>query len=327
MKIVRWLGQLVLTAGVFALVYVYWYPIVDTVTTLGHTPSSTMRAIEKKTTLTSEAARIFYASKPEIGGAKRFNEVCGSAPKEHSAVLGCYAQRKIYLFDVKNPELAGIVEVTAAHEMLHAVYERLHTWEREPLKKLLLTEYERQKTKNNTVFLKHVQLYSDLPRDAYINELHSLIGTEVADISPQLEAHFANYMSDRKSVVAMYRSYEAVFRKAEEESNRLAKKIDSDTTKINQQIARYNAGTEALNVAINTFNARAERGDFASERAFRTQRSGLMARAAALESEYASIVAATRQNDADRARLKELSVRIDALNSSINSAVKPSAEL
>ena len=37
-----------------------------------------------------------------------------------TAVLGCYANREISIFNVTDQRLDGIREVTAAHEMLHA---------------------------------------------------------------------------------------------------------------------------------------------------------------------------------------------------------------
>ncbi len=46
---------------------------------------------------------------------------------KRNAILGCYnpSSRDIYIYNVTNSELDGVKEVTAAHEMLHAAWERL----------------------------------------------------------------------------------------------------------------------------------------------------------------------------------------------------------
>ncbi len=67
--------------------------------------------------------KLFYVHDPQLLSSQAFNEQCPAAEK--SIVLGCYDGVGIYIFDVQDERLAGVEEVTAAHEMLHAAYDRL----------------------------------------------------------------------------------------------------------------------------------------------------------------------------------------------------------
>lgn len=327
MKPLKALLRFGLIAGVIAGGYLFSGQVVDMVASANYTPTAAIERVKNEINLTDGAARVFYASHPKIEKADRFNEVCADDEKEHSAVLGCYTQRKIYLFEVDNKELDGIVEVTAAHELLHAVYERMHFWEKDALKKLLNQEYDAQKKAGNTAFIEHAKLYSNLPTEGYVNELHSLLGTEVKTLSPELEKHYAAFFKDRKSLAVLYARYEGVFKQAEQESERLAKKIDTDTDEINAKIELYNTQSARLDSDIATFNTRADSGFFTSQRQFAARRAVLVGRSNALQAEYRDIQERTRKNEEYRARLKKIAIRIDGLNSSINSSVKPAADL
>ena len=74
------------------------------------------------TGMSETGRRIFFASTPELDDADDFNTHC---PVDEQIVLGCYTAREIYLYRVTDERLQGTNEVTAAHEMLHAAYERL----------------------------------------------------------------------------------------------------------------------------------------------------------------------------------------------------------
>ena len=76
-----------------------------------------------------------------------------------TAILGCYYQRHIYLFDINNKELDGTLDVTAAHEMLHAAYDRLNFFERSYVDGLINAEYEVHK---NDASLKQIMAYLSL---------------------------------------------------------------------------------------------------------------------------------------------------------------------
>lgn len=103
------------------------------------------------------------------------------------------------MFDVTNQELNGIEQVTAAHEMLHAAYDRLSDSQRQKVDALLLTEAD--KLKSDPTFSARIAVYAKLPKDQYVNELHSVIGTEVADPGSALEQYYTTYFADRTQVI------------------------------------------------------------------------------------------------------------------------------
>ena len=66
-------------------------------------------------------------------------------------------------------------DVTAAHELLHAIWERMSLSERDRIGKLLDAEYERVKDSD---FEKLMQSYDRTEPGELINEINSLIVTE-----------------------------------------------------------------------------------------------------------------------------------------------------
>ena len=68
--------------------------------------------------MSEEGRRVFYLASPKILDRAAFGVAC---PEDDlGTVLGCYAGGKIYILRVTRPELTGVMEVAAAHEMLHA---------------------------------------------------------------------------------------------------------------------------------------------------------------------------------------------------------------
>jgi hypothetical protein len=105
-----------------------------------YSPPAEVIAIADKTDMTNEARYIFYVSDPVVEASNDFNLHCSGLEHEQTAVLGCYKMQKIFLYNVTDPRLYGIKEVTAAHEMLHAVYERLSLEEKLQVNKLIQEE-------------------------------------------------------------------------------------------------------------------------------------------------------------------------------------------
>src|SRR5687767_3715341 len=98
--------------------------IIDQIVVWQYRPSPAIASIVDRAHLNDKGEFYFYASTPMIEDAASFNKNC-TKQEEETAILGCYVNRRIYVYDVTNKKLDGIEEVTAAHEMLHAVYDRL----------------------------------------------------------------------------------------------------------------------------------------------------------------------------------------------------------
>lgn len=239
-------------------------------------PSSEIAALADSSFLNETGRDLFYVSDPEVNSAEVFNENCPF--KERSFVLGCYYSDRIYIFDVEDPRLDGIKEVTAAHEMLHAAYSRLDNGTKDELEVLLDAELAKL---NNQRLLDLVQSYREADESSIHNEMHSIFGTELTEVSAELEAHYAQYFSDRAGIVAIAEDYEAVFEELQQEANTLLEDIEGskilieslerqlndkqaviesienqlDTFKQNIDTARANGNASAEVIAVDQFNA------------------------------------------------------------------------
>lgn len=227
--ILKSLPSLVLGSLLIVLIFnkqsVYdWYAL------RGYRPDDTIRGLSLKSDMSKKAERIFFVHKPSLLDKSTFNSKCPI--NEETIVLGCYDGRGIYILDVNDPRLSGIEEVTAAHEMLHAAYARLSEVERIAVNKLIETEL---KNLTDARVLKNIQTYRDKDPSIVINEAHSILATEVADISPELESYYSQYFNNRRAVVNLSDAYESVFTNIKNEvenlDNQLAEKRELILTK------------------------------------------------------------------------------------------------
>ncbi|KYG64034.1 hypothetical protein AZI86_14600 [Bdellovibrio bacteriovorus] len=161
-----------------------------------------LTALGKKSFMSDLGEKIFYRTDPELMDKVAFTKACNK--HEGSTALGCFNGRKIFLFKIPEPQLEYMISVTAAHEMLHAAYDRLDKEEREKTDKLLLAV---QKGITDADILEKIEDYRK--RDASIlpSELHSIIGTEILNLPSELEAHYLKYFLNRKALVRLSENY------------------------------------------------------------------------------------------------------------------------
>lgn len=165
-----------------------------------YTPSETIVDYARVTTMTDEGLFLFLASRPEIAPSAEFDEQCGI--EQSISAIGCYRPdfRTIFLYDL-GPGFEPVEQVTAAHELLHAVWDRLSNTERAALEPLL--EAEAAKRADDPAWIELMEFYAVVEPGERVNELHSFVGSEFSDISPELEAHYARYFEDRSAVVRL----------------------------------------------------------------------------------------------------------------------------
>ena len=288
---------LVLVSAALALVLVLnRQVIIDQLVVWQYKPPQEIAAFADRTAMSNRGEFLFYASQPAVEGTQVFNDKCARI-EQGSAILGCYDGRNIYIYDVKNTKLNGIREVTAAHEMLHAAYLRLSDGERTNVDKLVEAEYT--KLSSNREFAERMAFYARTEPGERDNELHSIIGTEVASISPELEQHYKAYFSDRSKVVALHTQYASVFFELQTRSQELIAELDTLADLIEAASIQYNQAKAQLNVDIQTFNNRASNGGFSSQAQFNNERAALVTRVEILESERSDI-------NSDRDRYNDL---------------------
>jgi len=296
----------------------------DSVMAWNYQPTAAIEKLSDRMQLTGTGQRYFYANNPHISKAEDFNTRCGDI-EVTSVVLGCYTGTGIYLYDVESDELDGIEETTAAHEMLHAAYDRLSGSQREKINRLLVKAGD--KLEHDPVFAKRMSVYNSLSRDDRINELHSVVGTEVANLDPALEEYYAGLFEDRARIVALYVSYATVFADLQKQSEKLAAQLDAQAKSINARVANYETQARQLNAAIKSFNLRASSGDFSSQNQFDSERSQLTTWSSQLGAERAAINAAIAQYDVDVKKFNSVASHIAELNNSISSRPSVPAEV
>lgn len=280
-------------------------------------PSVTVSLYSERTTMTEHGRFLFLASAPSIESEGDFDEICATQ-LEDVGILGCYLpdEKRIYLYDVTDDRLAGIEEVVAAHEMLHAAWDSLDDAERERLEVLL--EAEVTARADDEELTETLAFYAKTEPGQRINELHSIVATEFAQISDELEEYYSQYFVDRAATIALHDASSAVFEEQEAQIEALVARLETLEASINADEATYNAGYDALNRDIDSFNARAESGDFSSQAQFDRERNALLARQAELDALFTSVDARVTEYNGLIEELDALNARITELNESIN---------
>lgn len=242
-------------------------------------PISVVRLADE-TAMTPSARHIFYVNHPKIDSlAATFRQDCSTS--EQTIVLGCYHgnQGGIFVYDVTDERLAGVEQVTAAHEMLHAAYDRLEEEERQRVDALLENYYKTQL--NDERIKKTIDSYRKTEPTELINEMHSIFGTEILTLPVELEKYYKQYFTDRSKVVGFAQNYQGEFTKRQNQINAydaqakdLKAKIDNTESSLSQQladlqtskakldslrdsgqIAAYNAAVPGFNSKVNAYNS------------------------------------------------------------------------
>jgi hypothetical protein len=162
--------------------------------------------------LTDAAKKVLRQVNPQLKDKKAFNGICGYDGDPRTYVAGCYYPTEnsehidIYnsgadansleksLYDYRSSK-----QVTLAHEMMHAVYEKRvsdadKTWINSELDEIYL---------KNSDIKEELSIY---PEEERHSELYARTATEIKDVSDKLEKHFTNYFKDRMYIVNKYQT-------------------------------------------------------------------------------------------------------------------------
>ncbi len=178
----------------------------------GYQPSSQIAQLAADTSMTAYGERLFYVNDPQVDNKEELSVHCSGLPQEE-AVLGCFTGNRngIYIYKVDEPLLNGVEQVTVAHEMLHQAYARLSDKNRKHIDGLL-EDYYNQHLTDQSVISKMESYKKTEPKDL-VNEMHSVFGTEIADLPKELETYYSQYFKDRLKIVAYRNQYQAEFDK------------------------------------------------------------------------------------------------------------------
>jgi len=294
-------------------------PIIDQVTVWQYEPTPAVLEHVERLSLTDHGRFLYYASQPSIESSTAFADHCPAHEGEEGfGILGCYrpATKLIYLYDVTDERLDGTEEIIAAHEMLHAAWDRIGDGERSRLTALLEAEYE--KLSSDTAFSERMAIYARIEPGEHANELHSILGTEVAELSPELEEYYAQYFTDRASVTSLHAAANAVFVDLKKRTDDLVAAMNALRTEIESDYARYTAATDALNRDVTDFNSRTTATSAEEFRKLEQERDELIRRKSELDALYDSIQERSDQFDAMMLDLEGLNAMSADLQRGLN---------
>ncbi|MFZ2126601.1 MAG: hypothetical protein WAV04_03775 [Candidatus Microsaccharimonas sp.] len=297
----------------------------DQVSVWAYNPPAEVQAIEDRVDFTDKGKFYFYATQPVIANAESFNESC---PRQETGnpIIGCYAMGRIYVYNITNQQLDGIEEVTAAHEMLHAVWERMSTKDQEKVGKLLEEAYAKV---GNAELKGRMDYYARTEPGQFHNELHSIFGTEVPNLGDDLEDYYAQYFNDRQAVLAYNEQYSSVFKGLAAQAETLASELGTLAASIGGRTEAFNAESAQLSADIQAFNDRAAANDFQSQAEFNRERAALVARTNQLDNERQAINADIVTYNEKYDQYVAVATQIELLNKSIDSikALEPTPSL
>lgn len=320
-----WVGSFVTTVAFLAAALILALnsqAVLDTVNYYQYQPTDQIVALATDSGMNDKGRFLFYTSRPSLESNVTFNTLCTRADAEaNTAILGCYNGQNIYIYDVTDVRLSGVRETTAAHEMLHAAYKRLSDGERKAVDQLLEAEYATLKSDQSIET--RMAFYDRTEPGERVNELHSLIGTEIATISPELEKYYEQYFADRSKVVTLYQNYNSIFKQLKEREDELKAQLSELHAAIESDSASYNAEAADVQRSIGMFNNRAQRGGFASQAEFAVERQRLVARLSALETLRSSIDSNISRYNQLTDEFNSIATKTNELYKSMNSSLAP----
>lgn len=245
----RRLGRLIVVVAIVAIAAIGWtqrYDVYDWWRLRNYNPPAEIAQLATDITLTDHGKKLFYVNRPVLNDEITFQQNCTVG--EVTIVLGCYVSGEgIFLFKVEEERLAGVHQVTAAHEMLHAAYERLTGSEKQRIDSLTQKAFEEL---DNDRIEKTIGSYRQRDPSAVPNELHSILATEVKKLPSELEEYYSQYFEDRKAVVRFSEAYERAF----EERQAKVEAYDDQLAVLRDEINQLQADLKAQSSALSAQN-------------------------------------------------------------------------
>lgn len=235
------------------------YQVENTIAIKLHPPSAQVQTIAAQAQMTPKAREIFFAAQPVIDtDRKTFEQHCSAPVTPNSVELGCFtSDNHIYLLKIDNAQLANQLAVTASHEMLHAAYQQLPESEQTTVDKELEVELPQLQ---DSSLARELQGYQQTEPGQRDNELHSIVGTEYPNLTPELERYYSQYFTDRSTVVGYALQFNQTFTTLETNLSNLETQIRSERRQMTRllrggDIPAYNQLVPQVNELIQAYNA------------------------------------------------------------------------
>jgi hypothetical protein len=226
-------------------------------------PPKIVAQLATEDTMTNYARNLFYLNKPAIENRLVFAANCPSGGNQ-THVIGCYHEgdNGIFLLNVSDTRLNGIVPVTAAYEMLHAGYARLSSSERTTIDRQMWLFYISNSLSSE--IKSQMASYAVTEPGAKYDELYSVLGTEVANLPPQLVSQYRIYFTDRNKIVSTYNNYQSAFNSRENQIAAYSAEISALKGQISSNNNRLGALQTMISQQQNLLEADKSSGDFTS---------------------------------------------------------------
>ncbi len=303
---------IVVALGIVQILQSYY--VQDTWKGLWYEPEEKIEAIEEALELTGSGKRIFRATQPTIENREDFNEHCKNQRMEVS-LLGCYTGGKMYVYEITREQLIDSNKVTAAHELLHAAWERLSDRERTDVARML----EEVKEQNAEWLEQELQTYAEEDK---LEEMYTRVGTKLAEIPEQLEEHYRKYFLNRQKIVAYYDKTQEPFEELQEKNDRLRTEIFAIKAEIAKERDAYLVEVTNLDDEIEEFNAcAAEVGCFTAE-AFVARRTELAEKQTQLNQRRINLNNKIEENNARVEEYQKNQAELGELNEAMDSRIE-----
>ncbi|CAN5378721.1 hypothetical protein BH10PAT4_BH10PAT4_2170 [soil metagenome] len=294
--------------------------VLDQLNVWWYQPTTSITSLSNRSGMSDTGRFYLYASQPQIESATDFNVNC-VRQEVSSAILGCYSAQRIYIYDVTNNELDGVEDVTASHEMLHAVWERMSSGEKQSVGALLESAFV---VVNDPKLNERMAYYDRTEPGERNNELHSILGTEYSNLGGKLEAYYGKYFTSRTKVVTLHNSYQSKFDSLKDQSDVLRAELATLKKAISDQSGQYNTEAASVSIAAEDLKKQYDKVDRTSSsevKAYNAQRQVLLNRIAALDSLRAQINAETDAYNQKVTQYNSIVVTTNELNSSLDSTL------
>lgn len=243
-KFLLFTSLIILILGI-GLGYIYRQEVKDQFIVNFGSQQDEANELSSRLDLTSNGTFLYKASQPKLLTAQEFNNSCRTVEKERTIVLGCYTGQKIFVYKVDEERLDGVEEVTAAHELLHAVYERMPQTEKQELNRQLILAAD---SITDPHFVELLDEYRKSEHAELENEIHSILGTEISVLPSNLEDHYSKYFNDRQRIVFFSNRYQDAFKQNELK----IKEYDAKLTSLKSQIDSTNNELSRLEITLSS---------------------------------------------------------------------------
>lgn len=225
-----------------------------------YTPPSAITQLAQEDTMNAYTTHLFYLNKPQLlNTVTDFRKYCPE--NANTIVLGCYHpdQNGIYIYAVQDPSLAGIQQVTAAHEVLHAVYARLSNSARTQLDSELEAYYKNGLT--DPTVKAEVALYQKTEPTAVYDEMSCTFGTEIAQLPAGLTSYYAQFFTNRQKIVGYEEQYQAQFNSREAQISTDDSQLATMKQQINSQETTLTTQSDSLDMQKSQLEQQLNSGD------------------------------------------------------------------